>query len=307
MRGLVLVCALLALAGCKKPKTAADADTQDGSEARLLAKGERPRAILRYNIAGGTTTTSTATFRVATVVTSPEVTATSVQPGLRLGIVSGPAQLTDRGVRFDIDVVKSEALVPAGFEEEGAALLRSGAAILDGIGGWVEIDDRGRMLAGRFNEQTKRSDVPVRLLHVVLNARQTLTRVVLPEEPVGLGGRWETRRPIKAYGFSAEQVSTYTLVDRAGDEIMLDVAVRQFGGPQTVEFPEEGIELSLELMTAQAQGQIILDLDALESDAAVTGTAENRILVKTVQGTEPVQVREKFEAQIANTSALPGR
>jgi hypothetical protein len=169
-----------------------------------------------------------------------------------------------------------------------------------------EIDNRGRMLAGRFSEQTKRSDVPVPLLHMILNARETLTRVVLPEEPVGLGAQWETRRPIRAYGFSAEQVSTYTLVDRADGEIMLDVAVQQFGGPQTIEFPEEGIELSLELMTAQAEGQIILDLDALESDASATGAAEDRILVKTVQGTETIHLREKFEVQIANTSALRG-
>jgi hypothetical protein len=219
--------------------------------------------------------------------------------------VSGPAAPTDRGVKFNVDVVKAEAVVPEGFDEKMAQQLRDSAAIVDEVGGWVEVDNRGRMLAGEFNEQTKRSDVPVRLLRMIVNTRETLTRVLLPEEPVGLGARWESRRQIKAYGFDIQQVNTYTLVDRAGDEIMLNVTVQQLALPQSVEFPEEGIEISVESMASQADGQIILDLAALESDASAAGSAEDRIIVKTVEGSETVNITEEFEVQIANTSALP--
>ena len=231
MRGLALACALLALTSCKKSNTAADADSQDGNGIRLLDKGQRPRAALRYNIPAGTTTSSTTTFRVATLATSGDTAALSVLPGLRLDIVSGPAELTDRGVKFPVDVVKSEALVPEDFDEKMAELLRSSAAIVDEVGGWVEVDDRGRLLAGELNERTKRSDVPVRLLRMIVNTRQTLTRVLLPAEPVGLGARWESRQEIKAYGFTVQQVNTYTLVDRAGAEAMLNVTVQQLALP----------------------------------------------------------------------------
>ena len=306
MRGLVLACALLALSGCKKSNTAADADSEGDDGVQLLDKGQRPRSELRYGIPAGTTTTSTTTFRVATLAQSGDNAALSVLPGLRLDIVSGPAELTDRGVKFPVDVVKSEALVPDDFDEEMAELLRNGASIVDQVGGWVEVDNRGRMLAGELNERTKRSDVPVRLLRMIVNTRETLTRVLLPVEKVGLGARWETRQEIKAYGFNVQQVNTYTLVDRVGDELMLNVTVQQLAVPQTIEFPEEGIEISVESMTAQADGQIILKLNALESDASASGTAEDRIIVKTVEGTESVHVQEEFEIQVANTSALPG-
>ena len=305
MRVLVLASALLALAGCKKSNTAADADSEgDDNGVRLLDKGQRPRAELRYRVPAGTTTSSTTTFRVATLATSGDTAALSVLPGLRLDFVSGPAELTDRGVKLPVDVVKSEALVPDDFDEEMAELLRNGAAIVDEVGGWVEVDDRGRLLAGELNEQTKRSDVPMRLLRMIVNTRATLTRVVLPAEKVGLGARWESRRQIKAYGLDLQQVNTYTLVDRAGDEIMLNVTVQLLALPQSVEFPEEGIEISVESMTAQANGQIILDLAALESDASATGSAEDRIIVKTAEGTETINVTEEFEVQIANTSGL---
>jgi hypothetical protein len=306
MRGLVLACALLALTGCKKSNTAADADAQGDDGVRLLDKGQRPRAELRYGIPAGTTTTSTTTFRVATLAQSGDKAALSVLPGLRLDIVSGPAELTERGVKLPVDVVRAEAVVPEDFDEEMAELLRSGASIVEQVGGWIELDDRGQMLAGELNERTKRSDVPVRLLRMIVNARETLTRVLLPVEKVGLGARWETRQEITAYGFTVQQVNTYTLVDRVGEELMLNVTVQQMAVPQTIEFPEEGIEISVESMTAQANGQIILKLDALESDASASGTAEDRITVKTVDGTESVHVQEEFEVQIANTSALPG-
>jgi hypothetical protein len=305
-RGLVLACALLALTGCKKSNTAADADSGDARSVRLLDDGQEPRAELRYSIPAGTTTASTTTFRVATLATSADTAALTVLPGLRLDMVSGPAELTERGVKFAVDVVKSEAVVPEDFNEEMAELLRSSASIVDQVGGWVEVDNRGRMLAGEFNEQTKRSDVPIRLLRMIVNARSTLTRVLLPAEPVGLGARWESRQEVKAYGFTVQQVNTYALVDRVGDELMLDVTVQQLAVPQTIEFPEEGIEISIESMTAEANGQIILKLNALESDASASGTAEDRILVKTASGTETVHVQEEFEIQVANTSALPG-
>ncbi len=306
MRALTLACALLAVTGCKKSNTAADADSVDDDAVRLLDKGDRPRAELRYVVPAGTTTTSTTTFRVATLASSTDNAALSVLPGLRLDIVSGPAELTERGVKFPVDVVASEAVVPEDFDEEMADLLRSGATIVDEIGGWVEIDNRGQMLAGEFNEQTKRSDVPLRLLRMIVNTRSTLTRVMLPAEPVGLGARWESRHEINAYGFNVQQVNTYTLVDHAGDELMLDITVQQLAVPQSIEFPEEGIEISVESMTAQATGQIILKLSALESDASASGTAEDHILVKTASGTEAVHIQEQFEIQVANTSAPPG-
>jgi hypothetical protein len=288
LRGLACVWALLALAGCKKSETAADASAADDSGVVVLDKGDRPRSLIRYNIPAGTTTTSTTTLRVATLATSADQAAITLLPGLRLDIVSGPAELTEHGVKFDVDVVRSEAVIPKGFDEQLAQELRDGAAVAND------------------NQRTKRSDVPIRLLRMLVNTRETLTRVRLPEEKVGLGARWETRKEIHAYGFKVQQVNTYTLVDRAGDEIMLDVTVQQMAVPQTIEFPEEGIEISVETMMAQADGQIILDLDALESDASANGKGEDRILVKSPDGVDTVEVTEEFEVQIANTSALRG-
>lgn len=304
--GLAATCVLVALAGCKKSSTAADASVDDDTSVRLIEKGDRPRTELRYDIPIGTATTSTTTFRAATLASSTKEAAMSVLPGLRLDVVSGPAEPTDRGVKLEVDVVRSEAIVPDDFDEALAQKLRTSAAVADKIGGSVEIDNRGRILDASFNDQTKRADLPIRLLRMIINTRETLTRVRLPEEKVGLGARWESHRVVRAYGFEIQQVSTYTLVDRAGNEIMLDVSVQQMARPQTIEFPDDEILISVESLTGHAEGQIILDLNALESDASASGQVEDHLIVKTPKGTETIQVIEQYEIQIANTSALAG-
>jgi hypothetical protein len=304
IHGLAVGFALLALAACKEANTAADAAAADQSGVRLLDKGQRPRFELRYSISAGTTTSSTTTFRVASLATSESNAELTILPGLRLDIVSGPAEPTEGGVKFKVDVVRSEAVVPDDFDDDLADQLRDGAALAESIGGWVELDDRGQLIAGALSERAKRSDVPVRLLRMIVNSRETLTRVRLPAEKVGLGARWESRRQIRAYGFDLQQVDTYTLIDRVGDEVMLNVTVQQAALPQTIEFPEEEIAIAVQSMTSQAEGQIILDLRALESDASANGTAEDHLLVKTSEGADSIDIKEEFEVQVANTTSL---
>lgn len=302
---VVLSCALVALAGCSKGvATETAADTEATDPVVVLDAGQEPKLLLRYRIPEGTTTTSTATFQVATLASSKDVEALTVLPGLRLNIVSGPARVTENGTRFNVDIVKSEAVVPEGFDKDLTADLQAGASLLDDVGGWVEMDDRGIILAGEFNEVAKRSDIPTRLLRMIVNTRTTVTRVRLPAEPVGVGARWETKREIEVFGFTVIQVDTYQLVDKAGDELMLNLSSQQMALPQEVVFPEEGIEIAVESMSASATGQIILNLDALESDASANGTSTDHIAVKTVSGTENIEIDEAFDIQIANTTHL---
>lgn len=121
--------------------------------------------------------------------------------------------------KWDEPVVETEVLVPEGTPPRIARDLRASLAVLDDIGGTVERDDRGIAIVTQLNERAARTDVPARLLVMLLNARTTLGDVPLPADPVGLGARWETRKTRVLYGFKVRQVNTYTLIARAGDEL----------------------------------------------------------------------------------------
>lgn len=304
VRGLILLSGLLALMSCKKDESSATAADTGADPVLLLEAGAEPQAPLRYKIAEGTTTKSNMDFTIATLATTSERAALSVVPGVRLHIVSGPAMPTEKGVKFGVNITKAEAAIPQGIDPKVAEELKQSAAILDDVGGTVEMNDRGIMLATELNDRAKSPDIPLRLLMMIVNARTTLSRVVLPAEPVGLGARWEARKELTLYGFKVQQVDSYTLVERVGDEIKLNVTVTQNALPQTVDFPEEGISIGVEQMVANAGGEIILNLNALESDAAAAGDATDKLTVTGPEGTEKIEVNEAFEIRMTNTTAF---
>jgi hypothetical protein len=303
VRGLILMAALLVLTSCKKDESSTTAADANADPVLLLDDGAEPQTPLRYKIAEGTTTKSNMDFTIATLATTSESAALTVVPGVRLHIVSGPAMPTESGVKFEVNITKAEAAVPQGIDPKVAEELRQSAAILDDVGGTVEMNDRGIMLATELNDKAKSPDIPLRLLMMIVNARTTLSRVVLPAEPVGLGARWEARKELMLYGFKVQQVDSYTLVERVGDEIKLNVTVTQNALPQTVDFPEEGISIAVEQMVANAGGEIILNLNALESDAAAAGDATDKLTVTGPEGTEKIEVNEAFEIRMTNTTA----
>ncbi len=303
VRGLILTSALVLLTNCKKDESSATAASRVDDPVLLLDAGAEPQAPLRYKIADGTTTKSNMDFTIATLATTSDKAALSVVPGVRLHIVSGPAMATDQGVAFEVNITKAEAAVPEGIDPEVAEELQQSAAILDDVGGTVEMDDRGLTLAAALNDKAKSPDVPLRLLAMIVNARTTLSRVALPAAPVGLGARWEARKEITLYGFKIQQVDSYTLVEKVGDEIKLSVSVTQNAVPQSVDFPDEGISIAVEQMSAHARGEIILNLNALESDAAAAGESTDKLVVTQGGETKKVEVNEAFEVRMTNTTA----
>jgi len=303
VRVLILMSALLVLNGCKDSETAKDA--KKGDPALVLDAGQEPREPLRYKIAHGTTTSAIMDFGIASLAKTERGAALAVTPGVRLHIMSGPSLEGKRGsTRFDVRITKAEAIVPEGIDPAVAQDLNKSASVLNNVGGWVEVDDRGIIQRTELNEAAKRADVPVRLLVMIINARTSLARVILPAEPVGAGARWEARKELVLYGFEVTQVDTYTLVEKVGDELKINVQIQQTALPQTVTFDEEGVELSVESFKMNAAGEVIANLNALETNASASGESTGVINVKTVDGTEKVEIDRAFQVRMSVTYDL---
>ncbi|MGB8329101.1 MAG: hypothetical protein WCE62_03165 [Polyangiales bacterium] len=302
-RALILMSALLVLNGCNKSDTAKDAKNDEA--ALVLDAGQEPRETLRYKIARGTTTTATMEFGIASLAMSRTGSQLSVTPGVRLHIVSGPSLSSRHGTRFDVRIVKAEAIVPEGLDPQVVQDLNKSAAVLNNVGGWVEVDDRGIIQRTELNDAAQRSDVPMRLLVMIINARTSLARVILPAEPVGVGARWEARKELVLYGFKVSQVDTYTLKEKAGDALKLNVQIQQTAAPQTVTFAEEGIELTIESFSMNASGEVIANLNALEANASASGDSSGVLNVKTVDGSEVIEIDRAFQVRMTVTYDLP--
>ncbi|HSN84263.1 MAG TPA: hypothetical protein VLS88_16905 [Polyangiales bacterium] len=303
VRASIVLTALLVLNGCKS-ETAKDAKQSD--PVLVLDAGQEPRSVLRYDITRGTTMSSTMEYGLASLATTRTGAALAVTPGVRLHIVSGPTLEGKRGTtRFDVRIIKAEPIVPEGIDPAVAQDLRKSASVLNNVGGWAEIDDRGIVKRAELNEAAQRADVPVRLLIMLINARTSLARVILPAEAVCVGASLEARKDLVLYGFEINQVDTYTLKEKIGDELKLNVSIRQSAPAQTLTFEEEGVEISLRSLEMDASGQVIANLNALEANAAASGESSALLNVRTVDGSERVEIDRAFQVRMTVAYELP--
>ena len=293
LRALAVTCGLLVFQGCKSD-TAKDAKVEP---VLLLEAGDEPRAPLRYMIQDGSVTTSTMELTTSSMTTTSSSGAEIAKtPGLRFVVSSGPAIKVESGdARFDVRIVKAEAIIPPGADPEVESDFNRSAALLKDVGGWIEVDDRGIVQRSELNQAAKNANVPKRLFMTIVHARTSLARVILPAEPVGLGARWEARKNLKVYGFEMQQVDRYTLTDKVGDEVKLKVEIVQTAPKQTLTFVEEGVEYALQSLSMSAEGDVILNLNALEGRSHIAGQSAEVLTVKTVESTEEIELNSAFQ------------
>ena len=91
------------------------------------------------------------------------------------------------------------------------------------------------------------------------------TNVVLPKEPVGVGGSWTVRNRITGAS-NMLRTSTYTVTAIEGDRVELDVSVEERPTQQSLSIDNEvageldGSSLDVETTSTTSQGSITLDL-----------------------------------------------
>jgi len=300
---LIAVCGVLVFQACKSD-TAKDAKVEPVA---LLEAGAEPLELLRYKLQDGTITTSTMVLTTSSMATTTSTgSEIARRPGLRVVITSGPAVTLDNGnTRYDLAIVNAEALMPAGVDPQVQSDLNRSAALLKKVRGWVEVDDRGIAQASELSQATKEADLPARMLISIVNARTSFSRVMLPAEPVGIGAQWETNKELKMFGFEMTQVDRYTLTDKIGDEVKLDVNIVQSAPKQTLTFQEEGVEYALESLSMSAQGTVVLNLNAIEGSARAMGQSNEVMIVKTVEGTEKIEINTamQFETTVRHEAS----
>jgi len=263
----------------------------------LLEAGEEPRTQLRYMVQDGSVTTSTMELTTSSMTTTTSAGAEIAKtPGLRFVVSSGPAINLDSGdARFDVRIVRAEAIIPPGADSEVESDFNRSAALLKDVGGWIEVDDRGIVQRSELNQAAQNANVPKRLLMTIVHARTSLARVILPAEPVGIGASWEARKELKVYGFEMQQVDKYTLTDKVGDEVKLNIEIVQTAPKQTLTFVEEGVEYALQSLSMSAEGNVILNLNALEGRSRIAGQSAEVLTVKTVESTEEIERNSAFQ------------
>jgi hypothetical protein len=99
--------------------------------------------------------------------------------------------------------------------------------------------------------------------------------VPVPEEPVGVGGKWEVRLTMKQQGMVMKQIGTYEITAINGEQISARTTVKQSADPQPMVNPQmPSVKMELMRMGGGGDGEVTFNLGKgmPEKAAAKVGT-----------------------------------
>lgn len=253
----------------------------------LVSAGEAPRAALRYAPVAARTVDfeMDLALRFAVTIgrrTTPPVVPPAASVGFRARVES---VAPDGAIAYAFTVTSAKAHLPGnvqpsafrGYEDELSKIL--------GAEGRVVVTARG----------VRRSASPgprISLEHTVeqvfayMCERVTPVTVAFPDQPIGVGARWDTEEQLSIQGVKLRQVTHATLTRVHGTEFAVDLAVERVGDRQRVPFgtpPNAGIAEVLMLRT-QGAGAVEGDLrEIVPKDARLKLDAH--VELQTLDGT----------------------
>jgi hypothetical protein len=230
---------------------ALDADaTSPEVVVELLEEGEDPEP-LRLAYEAGSTATGTFTFE--TTVTrfvfdgeaAPSSPAIPIAVDAEVEVVEVVDGVAEVAFRFTDPRVAEDSDLDPELRDEVAGELGA----LDGAAGSYRVDERGVVVAGDLTLDTTAPELDQ------LGDELAGMSVPLPEEPVGVGGRWEVRQLTDLGGFVTEQVTTVELVGRDGDVLELAMTIQGSSPSGVVEFPDlPGVEVNVVRSDLRGEG-----------------------------------------------------
>jgi len=292
---LLLLGACAVVQGCKT-KTTPEVAAPPSVGLFLLDAGEEPRSQLRYEIEEGTTTKATTTVRVRTTGDEVSNRFLSGLRSLEFRIVYGPAELNGDRIKYPLQIVEARPIREPNASKAVKKKRKEQAALLRGAGAVIEIDDRGHLRSSQMNAVA--ADVPIRILWDLLTQLLTLSQVLLPDEPVGLGASWQYRGVIAIYGLKLEQVITYTLSERINDKPVLDVEFEELGEDQVVSVPGSEAPIEVKSVRMTSAGRAVLDLRSLVSSGSASGVARHELVVSEKGAAKEAITEDIFEIQV---------
>jgi hypothetical protein len=176
---------------------------------------------------------------------------------------------TIKAISPEGDITYDMVMTEASIEEDPGVLPQVVEAMKSSLGSMKGLSGTGIISSRGIN---KGSDIKVpdgadpQMRQAVEQMKESFTRtaVPLPEEPVGLGAKWEAKMPIKSQGMVITQIANYELTSIEGERLTAKSTVTQTAADQKIENPAmPGLKIDLKKMTGNGNGEVNFDLARL--------------------------------------------
>jgi hypothetical protein len=253
----------------------------------LLDPGKQPRARLRYvlpaSYKGRVGMTMTMGMEMAIAGQNVNMRLPPIRMVMALGVTE---KLGDEAVRCTFEVTDAEVM-PGGDKMFETMRDKLAADIEKAVGaaGVMVLDHRGVV---RNLDLTLPAGMDPQMKLAMESSRQGMEQMSspLPEEPVGIGARWQVDQRIEQNGLELQQKAIYQLVRLKGKKGKLKTTLTQTATPQIATLPNlpPGVKTEILSLTGAGSGSGDLELDQLIPRAFTIGVKTDTSIKVTGQG-----------------------
>jgi hypothetical protein len=228
---------------------------------RVLSPGKEPRKQLRFKMKAGDKQRIVMHMKIAMDMDLAGQSQKADMPTMNMVMdvtATDVAQNGDIAYEFVMsDVTVSDDGGTPGMKEAIGGILGSAK----GMTGKGTISSRG------FNRGAEISLPPganPQLQQTMGQMKDAIAQIAapVPDEPIGVGGKWEVRMSMQQQSLVIKQVGTYEITSIDGDVISTDTTVTQLADPQPVVNPQmPTLKMELVRMNGSGSGTTTFDLN----------------------------------------------
>ena len=210
---------------------------------KLLGAGAEPRKSLRLHPTPG----DKQTLHLSGKVALETKMGGDQPPPMKLPAITTAMDMTEditvKEVSAKGDITYELTLGDVSFGSEPAAgaaqparAKKSALPALKGLSATCTVSSQGLSKSVEFTAPPG-TDPQARLFMDQMKDVASQVAVPLPEEPVGVGAKWEVKTPIKTRGISLDQTASYELVAVEGEHLKIKSTTTQRGANQKMDNP----------------------------------------------------------------------
>jgi hypothetical protein len=248
----------------------------------LISAGAEPKKALRYTVPADFKGKLDILTTMSMAITAMGQAMDQAVPGIRM---SADLAVTSIAANGDVTYV----LTFTGMALEGdtsgimAQALQAGTANIVGVKGTTVMTNRGAVKSTKMDVS---DPALAAAMSQMSNSVENLS-TAFPEEPIGVGGKWEVRQAITGGGQTQFQKAIFEVVSMSGKTVSLKVTTEQSAPPQTIDNPmaaAAGGEMTLDKMSGKGTATVTITLDSLVP-TSTTETAQSTAMTMTMGGT----------------------
>jgi hypothetical protein len=241
---------------------------------KLLDAGKDPKTVLRFKPTAGSKTTLELTMKMSMEM----ALGGNSMPSPKLPEMKMAMDMTVKDVTPAGDATYDFTLTSADVADDPAAMpqvvtaMRQALAGAKGMTGTAKVTSRGFTTEGEFKTPDNMDPKAKQLMDGMKQSLKQMS-APLPEEPVGVGAKWEVQYNITQNGMSLTQIAQTELVSLEGNKAKLKLTLSQKADPQKVSAPgmPPGVEMQLTSLKSDGTGESNLDFGKLWPESSKAG------------------------------------